>query len=150
MDPLSVIAGVVGISDSISKLCGAIVQFKEDYRLADDDLDAARDHAILLREEIRGLDLKMQLSRPPDDEKHHGEPIPHHSAVENPAFAKAMSVARDVLTGLEKSFSLRASAHTWRSKIRWALKDKQALAQLKGQLQSAESTLQGLVAMEQL
>jgi hypothetical protein len=34
--------------------------------------------------------------------------------------------------------------------VRWAMKDKNTFAQLKERLRSTESTLQGIVAMEQL
>ena len=51
---------------------------------------------------------------------------------------------------MDASFPLRSKPHTWRRKVRWAMEDKQVLLQIKEQLQSAESTLQGIVAVEQL
>ena len=64
--------------------------------------------------------------------------------------AKAISTACGLLSTIEASFPLRSEPHTWRSKARWAMKDKQVLARLKERLKSAESTLQGVVTMEQL
>lgn len=61
-----------------------------------------------------------------------------------------MSTARELLSTIEASFPLRSEPYTWRSKVMWAIKDKKALTQLKEQLRSAESTLQGIVTMEHL
>ncbi|KAI3319325.1 ankyrin repeat-containing domain protein [Xylariaceae sp. AK1471] len=156
MDPLSITVGVVGLLDVVSKLSCAILKFKQDYRLADEDLDFARNHALLLNEEIRRLEERKSSSFSPPRKtvKLHndvGQTSDNgHLVMEDAAFEKAMMTARDLLCDIEASFSLRSNPHTWRSKVRWAMKDKQSFAHLKERLQSAESTLQGIVLMEQL
>ena len=109
MDHFSITAGTVGILDCVARLSSAMSRFKDDYKLADADLDITRQHALLLKQEIRALESKKGSHHP-----------------------------------------LRSEPHTWRRKVRWAMKDKQVLLQVKEQLQSTESTLQGIVAMEQL
>jgi len=66
------------------------------------------------------------------------------------SFTEAMSTAHDLLTAIEESFPMRSEPHTWRSKVRWAMKDKRIFAQQKERLTSAESTLQGIADMEKL
>ena len=149
MDPLSITAGVVGILDTVSKLSNVVSQFRHDYKLADEDLNVARNHALLLKEEIRGLDAKASPKSSNSEKATYEEESIADSAAES-SFLKAMSTARDLLADIETSFPLRSEPHTWKSKVRWAMKDKHTLAQLKERLQSAESTLQGIVAMEQL
>ncbi|KAL8644477.1 MAG: hypothetical protein Q9226_007744 [Calogaya cf. arnoldii] len=73
-----------------------------------------------------------------------------HPVLQEASFAKAISTAQELLTTIEATFPLRSEPHTWRSKVRWVMKDKQLLARLKEQLKSTESTLQGIVTMEQL
>ncbi len=41
MDPFSITVGVVGILNSVKDLSCAISLFKDDYKLADEDLDIA-------------------------------------------------------------------------------------------------------------
>lgn len=153
MDPFSITAGVVGILDSVTKMSCAISQFKEDYKLADAQLDIARQHALLLQEEIRALESRGATDFSPRPKKDHdfGCAVEGGRLVlEKPSFAKAMSTAHELLSTIDASFPLRSEPHTWRSKVRWAMKDKNAFAQLKDRLRSAESTLQGIVTMEQL
>ena len=156
MDPFSVAAGVVGVLDSITRLSSAISRFKEDYKLADEDLDLARQHALLLKEEIRALESRKPSRNPPayqsatrkdefDRATESGQ-----FALEEASFAKAVTTACELLSTIETSFPLRTEPHTWRSKVRWAMKDKQVMLQVKERLRSAESTLQGIVAMEQM
>jgi hypothetical protein len=156
MDPFSVTAGVVGIADSVTKLSCAISRFRHDYKCADEDLDIAWQHALLLKEEIRALDAKKacyftsphktKLRNPsPDAATEKG-----HVVMEEASFAKAMSTAHALLSAIEQSFPLHSEPHTWKTKVRWALKDKRVLADLKDRLKSAESTLQGIASMEQL
>ena len=147
MDPLSTAASIVGILDIVTRLSSAISQFKEDYKLADADLDLAWQHALLLKEEIRALESKKPSRDPPPYESAKGQ---DGFDMEEASFTKAMSTACELLSTIEASFSLRSEPHTWRSKVRWAMKDKQVLQQVKERLKSAESTLQGIVAMEQL
>ena len=156
MDPFSTAASIVGLLDTVTRLSSAISAFKEDYKLADAELDLARQHALLLKEEIRALE-SQKASR---------HPTPHNSAkaqdgfdraaesdplvLEEASFAKAMSTACELLSTIEAAFPLRSEPHTWRSKVRWAMKDKQVLLQVKERIKTAESTLQGIVTMEQL
>lgn len=77
-----------------------------------------------------------------------GRPPP--SIMDDTALEKAMATARHLLSDIETAFALRADPHTWRSKARWALKDKKLLEQLYERLQTVETTLQGIVSMEQL
>ena len=156
MDPFSITAGVVGIFDSVTRLNSAISQFKDDYKLADRDLDMARQHALLLKEEIRALEL-IKLSQIQERLKlEEGQDCSDRTAEmscvlpEEASFSKAISTASELLSTIEESFSLRAEPHTWRSKVRWAVKDKQTLLQVKERLKCAESTLQGIAVMEQL
>lgn len=156
MDPFSIAAGTVGLLDCVTRLSNAIFRFKDDYKLADADLDIARQHALLLKEEIRALELKKGLYHTPPHESAEGEDgfdragRSGHLVLEDASFVEAMSTACELLATIETSFPLRSEPHTWRHKVRWAMKDKQVLLQVKEQLQSAESTLQGIVAMEQL
>ena len=156
MDPLSVTAGIVGILDCVTKLSCAISRFKADYKLADADLEIARQHALLLQQEIEALDSRKVLnySRPYNKvSEHHqldGAADNSHLGLEEASFTKAMSTAHKLLSSIDSSFSLRSEPHTWRSKVRWAMKDKHTLAQLKERIRSTESTLQGIVTMEQL
>lgn len=155
MDPLSITAGAVGILGAVTKLSGAVSRFKQDYKLADEDLNVARNHALLLKEEIGKLESMNSSNYSPPRKMAEGCSCDRaadtgHLAMDESSFAKAMSTARDLLSDIEASFPLRSEPHTWRSKVRWAVKDKQVLAQLKERLQSAESTLQGIVEMEQL
>ncbi|KAI1444822.1 ankyrin repeat-containing domain protein [Annulohypoxylon stygium] len=148
MDPISITTGVVGMLDVISRLSMAISRFKHDYKIADEDLNVAMNHVLLLRQEIRGLESINCPSYSPisTNPKGQGDSDPAPAAL----FAKAVSTARGLLCDIEAAFPLRSEPHTWKSKVRWALKDKQALAQLKERLHSAESTLQGIVSLEQL
>lgn len=134
--------------DVISRLSMAISRFKHDYKIADEDLNVAMNHVLLLRQEIRGLESINCPSYSPisTNPKGQGDSDPAPAAL----FAKAVSTARGLLCDIEAAFPLRSEPHTWKSKVRWALKDKQALAQLKERLHSAESTLQGIVSLEQL
>ena len=156
MDPFSITAGVVGILDSVTCLSRAISQFRDDYKLADTDLDIARQHALLLKEEIRALESKQASNNIPSRKTakgHHGfgpSAETSYLVLEEASFTKAMSTAHELLSTIEASFSLRSEPHTWRSKVRWAMKDKHVLAQLKERLRSTEGTLQGIVAMEEL
>jgi hypothetical protein len=156
MDPLSITAGVLAILGAVSKLNTTVTQFQQDYRFADQDLNIARSQALLLKEEIRGLDSARSINytAPRKASGAHngfdGSAKTNQLVVDESTFAKAMSTARDLLSDIEASFPLRSEPHTWKSKAKWALRDKQVLAQLKERLQSAESTLQGIVSMEQL
>lgn len=156
MDPFSIAAGVVSISDSVTRLSSAISRFRDDYKLADADLDMARQHALLLEEEIRALESKRGSHQPPLHESTEGQDVfnraadSSHLVLEEASFAKAVSTACELLSTIEASFPLRSEPHTWRSKVRWAIKDKEALLQVKERLKSAESTLQGIMAIEQL
>lgn len=156
MDPFSVTAGVIGVLDCVTKLSCAISRFKADYKLADADLEIARQQALLLQEEIKVLESR----KVPNSSLPHTKINGHHEfdrpvensrlSLEEASFAKAMSTAHNLLSSIDSSFSLRSKPHTWRSKVRWAMKDKHTLAQLKEQIRSTESTLQGIVTMEQL
>ncbi|RYP46066.1 hypothetical protein DL769_011416 [Monosporascus sp. CRB-8-3] len=156
MDPLSITVGVVGLLDAVSRLSNTILGFKQDYGLADEDLNVARNQVLLLKEEIRGLEARKSSSFSPprktarlhNDSDQAGDNA--HLFMDDAAFEKAIMTARDVLCNIEASFPLRSEPHTWRSKVRWAMKDKQTFAKFKERLQSAESTLQGIVSMEQL
>ena len=156
MDPFSITAGVVGIFDVVTRLSSAICQFKDDYQLADADLDLARQHALLLKEEIRALESKKVSYHHPLRKSAEGQDGSDHAAesshlgLDEASFTKAMSTASELLSTIEASFPLRSEPHTWKSKVRWAMKDKQVLLQFKERLRSAESTLQGILAMEQL
>lgn len=156
MDPFSTAAAVVSISDSVTRLSSAIYRFKDDYKTADADLDMARQHALLLKEEIRALESQKVSHHPPPHRPTEGQDgfdraaESSHLVLEEASFAKATSTARELLSTIEASFPLRSEPHTWRSKVRWAIKDKEALLQVKERLKSAESTLQGIAAMEQL
>lgn len=149
MDPLSITTGVVGLLDVTSRLSSAISRFKEDYKLADEDLNTARNHVLLLQEEIQALESKNVSSFSPNRKGAKGMGGGGDPAA-SASFEKAMSTARALLSDIETAFPLRSEPHTWRSKVRWAMKDKEALAKLKERLQSTESTLQGVVSMEQL
>jgi hypothetical protein len=156
MDPFSITAGVVGIADSVTKLSSLIFRLRHDYRCADEDLDNARQHALLLREEIKALETRK--AGLPHALNHAGDSRPYYRTssqksyvvMEEGPYTKAMSTAHDLLSTIESSFPLRSEPHTWRSKVRWALKDKQTLVELQERLKSAESTLQGIATMEQL
>ena len=156
MDPLSITMAVMGISSAISKLSTTVSHFMHDCKLADEDLNVARNHAILLQEEIKGLESKRPSVYSLPDKRATGRRIANKAAwsgnfaIEEASFEKALSTARDLLCYIEASFALRSEPHTWRSKVRWAIKDKQDFARLMDRLQRAESTLQGIVSMEQL
>ncbi len=156
MDPLSIATGIVGILDSVTRLSNAISRFKDDYKLADADLDIARQHALLLKEEIRALESEKVSHHHPPRKSAKGQDgfdraaENSHLVLEDASFAKAKSTACELLSTIEASFPLRSEPHTWRRKVRWAMKDKQVLLHVKEQLKSAESTLQGIAAMEQL
>ena len=156
MDPFSVAAGVVSIFDSVTRLSSAISRLKDDYKLADADLDIARQHALLLKEEIRALESRevpnkaSRHTSAKSKAKIDCAPKDNGLAEEELSFTKAMSTASELLKTIEASFPLRSEPHTWRSKVRWAVKDKQVLYKIKEQVKSAESTLQGIVLMYQL
>jgi len=156
MEPFSITIGVVGLLDSVTKLSCTISRFKHDYKLADKDLDIARQHALLLKAEIRALESRKASNYSPPRKTakgHHNSnraAETSHLVMEEASFAKAMSTAHELLSAIEASFPLCSESHTWRSKVRWAMKDKHVLAQIKERLRSAESTLQGIAAMEQL
>ncbi|KAK0754841.1 ankyrin repeat-containing domain protein [Schizothecium vesticola] len=151
MDPLSVTAGVVGILDTVSKLGGAIYRFRQDYKCADEDLNVAREHALLLRDEIQALETQRLAPRPqPTRRKSGSDDGTAPPIMDDVALEKAMATARHLLSDIETAFPLRVDPHTWRSKARWAMKDKKLLEQLYERLQTVETTLQGIVSMEQL
>ena len=156
MDPFSITAGIVGVLDCVTKLSCAISRFRADYKLADADLEIARQQALLLQEEIGALESRKASDYPRpcnnvnEDYKCGHAAVNGHLGLEEASFAKAMSTAHKLLTSIDSSFSLRSEPHTWRSKVRWAMKDKHTLAQLKERIRSTESTLQGIVKMEQL
>ena len=156
MDPFSIAASTVGLLDCVTRLSKAVSRFKDDYKLADADLDIARQHALLLKEEIRALESKKGSYHSTPHKSAQGRESfdrttdSGHLVPEDTSFANAMSTACELLSTIEASFPLRSEPYTWRRKVRWAMKDKQVLLQIKEQLQSAEITLQGIVAMEQL
>ena len=154
MDPFSTAAGIVSVFDTVTRLSSAIRRFKNDYKVADADLDMARQHALLLKEEIRAMESRKASFYPPTHQAAKGQEEKYHRSshlnLDQTAFTKATSTASELLSTIEASFPLRSEPHTWKSKVRWAMKDKQVLLQLQERLQSAESTLQGIVAMEQL
>ena len=156
MDPFSITTGVVSLLGCVTKLSCSISRFKEDYKLADEDLDIARQHALLLKEESRALESRRASTYSPPRKTaqgYHGSMCASEMSplgIEDASLAKAMSIAYELLSAIEASFPLRSEPHTWRSKVRWALKDKHVFAQLRERLRSAESTLQGIVVMEQL
>ena len=137
MDPFSITAGIVGVLDCVTKLSCTISRFKADYKLADADLEIARQHALLLQEEIGALESgKLSTYSQPYDKINGYHQIDRaaesgHPGLEEASFAKAMSTAHKLLSSIDSSFSLRSEPHTWRSKVRWAMKDKHTLAQLK-------------------
>lgn len=154
---METVAAVVGITDVVVKLSSAIARFRQDYKLADEDLDVARSHALLLRNEIAALESRKSWSvTPPQDQKNDVKSSDQDAqtnlqfGMEEISFAKAMSTAGGLLSDIDTAFPLRLEPHTWRSKVRWAIKDKKTLTRLKERLQSTESTLQGIVSMEQL
>jgi hypothetical protein len=156
MDPLSATASVVNVLDAVAKLSKAIARFKHDYALADEDLNIARSHALLLKAEISGLESRNPIDHLPPRKTGKGrDEVDRMTGIGRPtmdksSFAMAISTARDLLYDIEASFPLRSEPHTWASKVRWAIKDKKVLEHLKDRLRSTESTLQGIVSMEQL
>ncbi|KAJ5175412.1 ankyrin [Penicillium canariense] len=156
MDPLSAVASVANVADAVAKLSSAIAQFRQDYKLADEELDIARSHALLVKQEIEALEFRKPWKNTPRHKATPGldgfdalaETTP--LSMDETSFTTAMSTARGLLSDIESAFPLRSEPHTWRSKVRWAIKDKKLLARLKERLQSTESTLQGIVSMEQL
>ncbi|CAO1604783.1 hypothetical protein XANCAGTX0491_008323 [Xanthoria calcicola] len=156
MDPFSITAGVVGVLDCVTRLGVSINRFKNDYKLADSDLDIARQHTLLLQEEIKALESTKVSDCSPVSKtgKEHKDfncaAEDTHLGLEETSFARAVSTAHELLSTIDASIPLRSEPHTWRSKVRWVMKDKRILAQLKEQLKSTESTLQSIVTMEQL
>lgn len=156
MDPFSITAGVVGMLGCVTKLSCTINGFRHDYKVADEDLEIARQHALLLQEEIRALE-SAKASKYSQQNKSvrdlHGSSYTDDNTtpvMEEASFTKAISTAHELLSTIESCFPLRSEPHTWRSKVRWVMKDKVVLAQLKERLKSTESTLQGIATMEQL
>jgi hypothetical protein len=47
---------VIGVSDVVCKLSGAVARFREDEKLADEDLEIAREHTRLSKEETQALE----------------------------------------------------------------------------------------------
>ncbi|KAK4207532.1 ankyrin repeat-containing domain protein [Rhypophila decipiens] len=156
MDPLSVTAGVMGILDVVSKLGKFVHQVSKDFQFADEDLNTAREHALLLRDEINALKSQQRSSyqsQPLKSAKtkcETEETPPPYLTMEEAAIQQAVSTACHLLEGIEATLPLRAEPKTWRTKARWALKDKKLIQELQGRLQSVESTLQGIMSMEQL
>ncbi|KAI1323574.1 ankyrin repeat-containing domain protein [Xylariaceae sp. FL0255] len=142
MDPLSVTTNVVGLPDAVTKL---------------KDLDLARSHALLLRQEIAGLEAIShskfvpirKVARVHDDSEKQSQ-IGSSLEMDNVVFETAMKTGRTLLSDLEASFPLQSEPLTWKNKVRWAIKDKRTLEKLQERLKSTESTLQGIVSMEQL
>lgn len=97
--------------------------------------------------ETQRLAPRPQPSRRKTDSDDGATPPP---IMDDTALEKAMATARHLLSDIETAFALRADPHTGRSKARWALKDKKLLEQLYERLQTVETTLQGIVSMEQL
>ena len=107
----------------------------------------------MLRDEIEALKSQQQSRKRPDGAKakDHGEYKPATNlTMDESALDEAVSIACHLLADIEAAFPLRAEPHTWKSKARWAMKDKKLVQQLQERLQSVESTLQGIVSMEQL
>ena len=156
MDPFSITVGVVGILNSVKDLSCAISRFKDDYKIADEDLDIAQKHMLLLKKEIGALKSRIASNYSPPRKTARGHHDSNRAAetsdlvMDEASFTEAMSTAHDLLTAIEESFPMRSEPHTWRSKVRWAMKDKRIFAQQKERLRSAESTLQGIADMEKL
>lgn len=62
VDPFSITAGLVGIFNAVAMLSCAVSRFRDDFNLADADLDIAQQYALLLKTEIRSLKLKKGSS----------------------------------------------------------------------------------------
>jgi hypothetical protein len=148
MDPFSITVGVLGISDAVCKLGSAVSRFRDDYKLADEDLDIARQHALLLKGEIEALDARRVSYHAFSDKAL--ESTPGMPTTEEASFEKAMLTAKELLAGIEESAPLLSEPHTWRGRVRWAMRNKKVFARLNERLKSAESTLQGIAAMEQM
>ncbi len=147
MDPLSITAGAVGVLDAVTKLSATISRFKQDYELADEDADVAWNHAVLLRQEI--IAVQSAKSNAPSFSPSRKGRGGFDRAAEA-SFDKAISTACGLFSEIEASLPLRSGPHTWRSRLAWVRKLKKVLGRLKERLQSAESTLQGIVRLEQL
>jgi hypothetical protein len=150
-------AAVVQITDAVVKLSSAIAKFRHDYKLADKDLDVARTHALLLKEEIAALECRkpwrasMALRQSNEKKGFNQVANPNHDvAMDQTSFSKALSTASALLSDIDTAFPLQLEPHTWRTRARWAIKDKRIFAELKERLRSTESTLQGIISMEQL
>ncbi|KAK4184022.1 ankyrin repeat-containing domain protein [Podospora australis] len=118
MDPPSISAGVIGIFDSVTKLSSAISRFRQDCKDVHEERDVARNYALPRKSEKGHNDSGMWAD-------------PGGLGMDESSFAKAISTARKLLSAIETAFPLRSEPHTWRSKVRWALKDKEVFAKLR-------------------
>ena len=64
-------------------------------------------------------------------------------------FTQALSVAESLLTDIEKSFPSTSGPLKWRTRIKYALRDKELCKTLGEKLRSVESTLQSILLFEQ-
>src|SRR4051812_3656541 len=116
MDPFSITVGVLGISDAVCKLGGAVSRFRDNYKLADEDLDIARQHALLLKDEIEALDARRESYHASCDKTLKLPTV--MSTTEEASFEKAMLTAKELLAGIEESAPLLSEPYTWRSRVR--------------------------------
>jgi hypothetical protein len=118
MDPFSITAGIIGMTDIVTKLSCTVARFGDDYKLADEELDIARQHALLWKEEIKALESRKASSytaprktaqelRDHDNSAETGPAV-----VEEVAFAKALLTAQELPTAIEIAFPLRSEPHT--------------------------------------
>lgn len=149
MDPLSATASVVSMLDVVTRLGLLFYRIQSDMRAADKGLEAARQQVILLHEEIRmAQDILEEVSN--EDKTSFSTSTAGDELTMTPeTFTQALSVAKSLLTDIEKSFPWTSGPLKWRTRMKYALTDKELCKTLGEKLRGVESTLQSILLFEQ-
>jgi hypothetical protein len=149
MDPLSATASVVSMLDVVTRLGMLFYRIQSDMRTADKSLEAARQQVILLQQEIRmARNIQEEVSTE-DATSPSTSTASGQLTMTLKTFTQALSVAESLLTDIEKSFPLTSGPLKWRTRMKYALIDKELCKTLGEKLRSVESTLQSILLFEQ-
>jgi hypothetical protein len=149
MDPLSATASVVSLLDVVTRLGMLFYRIQSDMRTADKGLEAARQQVILLQQEISmAQNLQKEVSTE-DTTSSSTSTAGGQLTMTLENFTQALSAAESLLSDIEKSFPSTLGPLKWRTRIRYALIDKELCKTLGEKLRSVESTLQSILLFEQ-
>ena len=141
MDPISGAASVYQLVDAVAKVSKFVHRVQKDAKNAPVEIEEARKHVLVLEHEIEEVrNLSDSLN---EASKNNPFGLSRESAV------KAISAASTLMSDIRESFPVHESPETLRTRLKWAFKDKNAVAKLGAKLKDTESSLNTILQLEQ-